>query len=526
MAEKKKTRSAKKPVLLISWVILLIACAAAVVIIPNYEVFPSGLVWPLRIGLAVLALVMLVLTLKVKAGMVIPTCNVIIAVLLGISCVLMPQVEERNEVSFSEPSRIGNRYFNLYVLDTDYRTEHSDLFTATMPSDELEDYTNASFIYQTELNQTDQSTAYEEVKTAMGVTSLETENYDSLMDALEAFYNGEGDVLILNEAFVETIETIEGYENFSDDTKVIYTVTLADEEETEAVETGDTFMVYIAGSDTRSSSLSLYGRTDVDMIVVMNPSTMQVLIVSIPRDFYVENPALDYGLDKLTHLGNDGVQNTMDGLNNLFSIDISNYLLTNFAHFVGLIDDIGGIDIENPYEFTTDGGNGGAVTVDGVQYGGTYTFAAGSIHLDGNMALSYSRERYNLSNGDYGRNAHQAIVMEGILAKIMELTRAGEYSTVLSAISDGLLTNINVSDLYDTMKTVSSGTFTYISYHLGGEGTYAGTASMGFSRMLYVCKPFDSQISFITEQVNAMFAGETLTQQDLPDAAATTFVEN
>ena len=46
-------------------------------------------------------------------------------------------------------------------------------------------------------------------------------------------------------------------------------------------------------------------------------------MISIPRDYYIKNPALDNGLDKLIHLGNDGIQNTLDGINQEFGLNIT-----------------------------------------------------------------------------------------------------------------------------------------------------------------------------------------------------------
>lgn len=104
--------------------------------------------------------------------------------------------------------------------------------------------------------------------------------------------------------------------------------------------------------------------------MVVNPTSRQILLVSIPRDYYIENPGLSDGMDKLTHLGNRGIRNTLDGINRKFNLNLTDYLCTNFTHFEALVDALGGVTINNPYAF--DGENSG-----------DYHFDAGEITLNG-----------------------------------------------------------------------------------------------------------------------------------------------
>ena len=81
--------------------------------------------------------------------------------------------------------------------------------------------------------------------------------------------------------------------------------------------------------------------------------------------------------------------------------------------------------------------------------------------------------------------------------------------------------------MYSLYKSTNNGQdWSYYRYHLGGEGTYAGTASMGFDRQLYVCKPFASQEEFAKQQIEKVLSGKEIQMEDLPDGAKTTFQEN
>lgn len=501
----------------VSWVLVLIASVVSILLISSKQVFTGVMSIVVYAVLLALAVLMLVLTMLSKKNTVC-ILNVALAAVVSIAGVLAPD-NAAKKIELTEPSRVGERNVNFYVLNEDYRTAHSDDFGFTKPSVNIVDYADKTFIVQTSMNQADQQEAMTSLATALdkNVSDIKTVSCATVQEAVEAMYNNDGDVLVLNEAFISQLEKYDAYTTLSSDTFVLYTAVIGQAAVT-AEPTADPegvapFVAYVAGNDTRDDGLTLYGRTDVDMIMAVNPGKKQILLVSIPRDFYIANPALDNGLDKLTHLGNDGIQNTLDGINQAFGLDIQEYLTTNFTHFSAMVDEIGGIDIDNPYAFEG-------------QNSGNYDFAEGPLHLDGAQALAYARERYSLSNGDYGRNAHQGIVMEGILTKVQQMTNNGQYVEVISALTKNFLTNINVNDIYGMLKGKSEGDWQFIKYHLGGNGTYDGTASMGWDRQLYVCKPFDSQLQFTAEQVNKVLNGEEITQQDLPDSALTTFEEN
>lgn len=497
----------------ILWLVCVVLTIVAVMLAGKYGVLAGNRKLIAIVAATAVLAVLLVLSLKKKGTAVV---NSILAAVLALCCVLMPKLQSREASLFSEPAHTAVRTMNLYVMSADYRSDHSSTFSSTKPSENLEDYRNAKFIVQGEFDQQDQSDALDQLKDRLGVTSLSLVQKDTVSDALSALYDNEGDVLVLNQAFSSSVTSIARYASFESDTFVLDSIKLGDAAAATAEATassGDhsSFVIYVAGHDASSTSFSLYGRTDVDMIMAVNPVLKQVLMVSIPRDFYVKNPALDNGLDKLTHLGNDGIQNTLDGINQEFDLNIQDYMLTDFDHLTSLVDELGGITVDNPYEFT----------------GGDYTFAAGTISLNGAQALAYSRERHSLDNGDYGRNQHQGIVMEGILNKVQENCHTGDYISVIKAAMNNFLTNVSLDTMLSVYTSTNNGqNWSYFKYHLGGQGTYDGTASMGFDRMLYVCKPFDSQVQFTKQQVEKVLNGEEIQMESLPDNANTTFEEN
>lgn len=513
--EKKKKKVNFKGVCILLFVVALVCTVLANVIIPKYDI-ASSFKLPLMIVSAVLLIAALFLTVK-KASSTTALFNAILAIVMVFGCVAVPKMEEKEKNIFQEPAKKSQTTMNFYALTSEYKSNHSSLFEDTASSDNILDYADKTFITQSQFDKTNTDNAISQIEAVLEATPNVTSK-DTVYDAIKAFYNGEGEVLVLNDAFVSALKTIKAFKNFDNDTVVLSSLKFGKEEvqeEPQPVSDQHPFAVYVAGNDTRASGLTTVGRTDVDMIMVVNPTSRQILLVSIPRDYYIENPGLSDGMDKLTHLGNQGIRNTLDGINRKFNLNLTDYLCTNFTHFEALVDALGGVTINNPYAF--DGENSG-----------DYHFDAGEITLNGEQALAYSRERYSLANGDYGRNEHQGIIMQAILEKVQQNAAAGDKAGVLAALSANFLTNVNINDLYNLYT--SSGDvaqpWQYIRYHLGGTGTMAGTVSMGMSRMLYVCQPFESQVQFTTDLVNRMLNGETISEDPLPDQESTSYIPN
>ena len=513
--EKKKKKVNFKGVCILLFVVALVCTVLANVIIPKYDI-ASSFKLPLMIVSAVLLIAALFLTVK-KASSTTALINAILAIVMVFGCIAVPKMEEKEKNIFQEPAKKSQTTMNFYALTSEYKSNHASLFEDTASSDNILDYADKTFITQSQFDKTNTDNAISQIEAVLEATPNVTSK-DTVYDAIKAFYNGEGEVLVLNDAFVSALKTIKAFKNFDNDTVVLSSLKFGEEEvqeEPQPVSDQHPFAVYVAGNDTRASGLTTVGRTDVDMIMVVNPTSRQILLVSIPRDYYIENPGLSDGMDKLTHLGNQGIRNTLDGINRKFNLNLTDYLCTNFTHFEALVDALGGVTINNPYAF--DGENSG-----------DYHFDAGEITLNGEQALAYSRERYSLSNGDYGRNEHQGIIMQAILEKVQQNAAAGDKAGVLAALSANFLTNVNINDLYNLYT--SSGDvaqpWQYIRYHLGGTGTMAGTVSMGMNRMLYVCQPFESQVQFTTDVVNRMLNGETISEDPLPGEESTSYIPN
>ena len=500
-----------------TWVILAVLCVVFFLIATNFVIFPKKFKLPLLLILAVIAVLMAFFSFHkfLKRGRTITAIiNIILSAALLVGCVYLPHLEGQLKGVFKEQGETTEVKINVYAFTQDYKNEHSEVLQNAQHLDtptDISAYANSSFLTQTSVDQDNQSKAIDAIAKAAGSSSLWTIDKTTIWDEISAFYNGEGELLILNEAYVPTIEEQDSYKNFSSDTKVIYTYTGEEQTQADTVASDSLinapFLLYIAGSDSRDTALTSVTRTDVNILLAVDPVNRNVLEVGIPRDAYIGNPAYNGALDKLTHLGVMGIDNTLKGVSSCFGQDINNYMLVNFNTYSTIINALDGIDIDNPYEFTTVGGNGG----------GDYTFPQGTIHLDGDQALSYVRERYNLPAGDMGRNEHQLIVIQGIINKMTSADVLTHYNQLLTALQDKFLTNIDTDDIYGLVqKQVNDGgSWNVVKYHLLERGDMQETASAP-GQALYVGWLYDNQVQFVEEQMTAVMNGQQITQQELP----------
>lgn len=256
-------------------------------------------------------------------------------------------------------------------------------------------------------------------------------------DLVKMLLNGEVDAILINEGYRGVLEEIQG--DFSVITKVIWEKDLdqkVDDFSTEAKVTEDVFTIYISGIDTRGK-VSTVSRSDVNMLVTVNPKTKQILMTSIPRDYFVTLANLGKK-DKLTHAGLGGVENSVKTIENFMGIEINYYARVNFTSLVKIVDALGGITVNSPVSFITLHGN--------------YNIVAGDNYMDGEKALGFVRERYSLANGDNDRVKNQQRVLTAMLKKMMSPTIITNYTSILDAVSGSFETNMKSSDITDLIK--------------------------------------------------------------------------
>lgn len=289
----------------------------------------------------------------------------------------------------------------------------------------------------------------------------------------------------------------ENNDNIKNNTKIIYEVSIEviKEKEKEYKNSKGTMNILISGIDT-NGDINNVSRSDVNIIITVNPNTHEVLLTNIPRDMEVQLHNTTGKTDKLTHAGIYGVDMTRKTLEDFLETDIEYYVRVNFDSVVEIVDKIGGVDIYNDTSFST----------------GKYYFKEGEIHLNGAQALAYSRDRYHQSSGDWSRGIHQMEVIKGIINKISHSTDLlTNYGDIVESLSRFVQTNIPDTTMKKYVKNQlndmpSWNTYTYA---VAGNGySYQETYSMpGMS--LYVTHKDETSRVYASKLINGMLNGKT-----------------
>ena len=325
--------------------------------------------------------------------------------------------------------------------------------------------------------------------------SCDYSSEDNFINMATNLYNGDVDAILINEAYLWVME--HKYENFREDTRIIWTYEYKKEKEDikkPVVVNNECFNIFISGIDTEGD-VSTVSRSDVNMIATVNTTNHQILLTSIPRDYYVYISELK-AKDKLTHAGLNGIDSSVSTLEDLLDVDINYYVKINFTSMIMMVDALGGIDVYVPY------------TVG--RPGWTSYAPQGMNHMNGEKALAYSRERYDLPNGDDDRIKNQQRVIQAMLNKLISPTVITNYMDILDSVAGSFETNMSMKEitslLKEQLKTMKS--WDIQSYSLTGNGDYFKGGAMMPDTELYYCVPNEKSVQKATDYINSMIDGE------------------
>ena len=349
--------------------------------------------------------------------------------------------------------------------------------------------------------------------------SVNNKKYDNVPGLIKALYDGDVDAVILNEAYRSNVLELEGYNAFNDETKVIHQTVFYTNDTNDALAVSDItttpFNILISGNDS-FGKLDEVSRSDVDMVVTVNPVTSTVLMTSIPRDSYVqeycEDYACNYGAnDKLTHTGIYGVDTTRDTIEQLLDIDINYTYRVNFTSMIDIVDALGGVDIDVDEgmavsKFYSDS------TLEGVH--------EGTNHLNGKRALAYSRERKAYLDGDSQRARNQQQVLQAMVKKATSPELLKNYSSILNAISGAFDTNMTSDEITSFIKYQIQAMpgWKFEQYVLKGYSDMQVSAELGSA--VSVIMLYQDSIRVASEKIQAVLDGKSSdiieTEEDVP----------
>lgn len=205
--------------------------------------------------------------------------------------------------------------------------------------------------------------------------------------------------------------------------------------ETEIEINKDPFSVLIMGIEDYSTG-GENGRTDTLMVATLNPKDKTMKLLSIPRDTQVYYEHLGY-YSKINHANAyGGKEMTIDKVEELLEVPIDYYTTVNFDGFKNVIDIVGGVEVEVPFDFSEKS------DVDSSRI----YFTEGLMKLNGEEALAYARMRKVDPRGDFGRNDRQKQIIQSALSEILSPGNLLKVDDIAREMGNNVQTNIRVSE--------------------------------------------------------------------------------
>ena len=264
--------------------------------------------------------------------------------------------------------------------------------------------------------------------------------------------------------------------------------------------TYEPFNVMITGIDV-SGTIDEKGRSDVNMLVTVNPNTSQILMTSIPRDYMIYMPDKNYEMDKLTHTGNYGVDTTIQAEEDLLRTEINYYVKVNFTTVEKFIDAVGGVDVYSEYTFSP--------------LNSGWTVYEGMNHMNGEQALAFARDRKSFEAGDNQRIKNQQAVVEAVIKKATSSREMLlKYSNIVSSLKDYIKMSISSAEIKELirMQISENPDWKIYKYSLRGEGDMLQTYSS--QEYLYVMTRDQKSVSKARELISGVLEGKELTKAD------------
>lgn len=379
------------------------------------------------------------------------------------------------------------------------------------PAEFLQDTAGYTFALPQDITEAEIQPVLQELEELLG-QNFSTAAYPNAAAQLDALLSGEADALVLNSAYLTILREEEEYAEIDTRLKLLHEKVVEKEvtylppipnrdvksEELDISE--DAFLMYISGIDGRHSVNSV-GRSDVNILVVANLETHQILMINTPRDYYIVNPAGGDGAwDKLTHCGVAGIENSVAAISHLYGWPIDYYAKINFTGLETLIDAIGGVTVYSEHSFNA---------------AARYPIHKGENHLNGEEALAFARERKRLPGGDNDRGKNQMRLIEGIVNQLSAGNLLANYGQILESLEGMFTTSMPAEEIGRVIQLQLSQMpqWEIRSFAVTGDNDVDHCWASGWYS--YVMKPHEQVVQQASDLIEKVMTGQLLTDEDL-----------
>ena len=395
----------------------------------------------------------------------------------------------------------------LSNLDLDYKTYNYSVVTLKDGSYmNLKELSNETLGYYDDGTQ-ESSKALKKVK---GKINLETNGYNDTHALASSLLDGEVEAILLEDSHLEILNEslVTNDEAFQELVKHVYQFSIQTKTSDISRDinvTTEPFNIYVSGIDTYGE-ISSVSRSDVNMVVTVNPDTRQILLTSIPRDYYVSLHGKSGYKDKLTHAGLYGTDMSIQTIEDLLDIKINYYMKVNFSSVIQIVEAIGGVNVYSDYDFTS---------IDGYHYDHGYN------EVNGEEALSFARERKAFATGDRQRVKNQQALLQAVFAKCMNASIITKYSKLLDSFEQSFVTNMKMSRMTSLVKLQLSKNLSWnmVVNSLNGSDDRNYTYSAP-SQKVYVMSPLENSVLYGSQLINQVLDGKVLNKEEVATGAS------
>ncbi len=216
-----------------------------------------------------------------------------------------------------------------------------------------------------------------------------------------------------------------------------------DEETRKLMEGYTTIAVF--GVDNRSNGDYDTGNSDVIMLANINNETKEVKLVSVYRDTAMDVDG-DGTLQKCNYAYNHGgPDEAVEMLNRNLDLDIDGYVAVDFYALAGVVDALGGLEIELTDE-EAKWMNEAYIHFLEQELGRTSEEVTGGLQtLDGIQTVAYCRVRYTAGD-DFKRAERQRLVLSLLVDKVKKMN-VFQMNDLINAVFPNVATSFNLSQI-------------------------------------------------------------------------------
>ncbi len=267
-------------------------------------------------------------------------------------------------------------------------------------------------------------------------------------------------------------------------------------------------------SDVRGKEYGEAIRTDALLLATFNKDSKTVKLLSIPRDTYTYIP-VEKKKDKITHAhaygstknGKDGgPQASIDAVEKLMNVPVDYFVKFNFKSFMKIVDDLGGIEVDVPVEFTEQDSNDNADAIH---------LKKGVQKLNSEEALALARTRH--IDSDAMRGQRQQLVIEAILKKLTSVGSVTKVGNIIDDINGQFVTNLTFDDMLSFYKYGSDSEIEKLQiqgedcYMEKGDDTCSKSAGSGRT---YYYNPDKKELATVTNELRTHLGLPAYTKTD------------